>query len=71
MTVSYFYAVLVFLFLPFLNLVIQISCPQNWYTSLKSALDQPLLVGANGNTDITNMYSMYSVSIVYIVYLFV
>ena len=71
MTGFYFYAVLVFLFLPFLNLVIQISCPQNWYTNLKSAIDLPLLVGANGNTDIANMYIMYSVSIVYIVYLFV
>ena len=34
---------LVFLFLPFLNLGTQIRCPQNWYTNLKSALDQPLL----------------------------
>ena len=33
---------LVFLFLPFLNLGTQIRCPQNWYTGLKSALDQLL-----------------------------
>ena len=33
---------LAFLFLPFLNLVAQIRCPQNQYTDLKSALDQPL-----------------------------
>ena len=32
----------VFLFLPFLNLGTQIKCPQNCYTDLKSALDQPL-----------------------------
>ena len=31
-----------FLFLSFLNLGAQISCPQNRYTDLKSALDQPL-----------------------------
>ena len=35
---------LVFLFLPFLNLGTQIRGPQNRYTNLKSALDQPLLV---------------------------
>ena len=29
-------------FLPSLNLGAQISCPQNQYTDLKSALDQPL-----------------------------
>ena len=33
---------LVFLFLPFSNLGAQIWCPQNWYTDLKLALDQPL-----------------------------
>ena len=33
---------LVFLFLPFLNLDAEIRCPPNWYTNLKSALDQPL-----------------------------
>ena len=33
---------LVFLFLP-LNLDAQIRCPQNQYTDLKSALDQPLI----------------------------
>ena len=32
---------LVFLFLPFLNLGVQIRSPQNRYTDLKSALDQP------------------------------
>ena len=34
--------VLVFLFLPFLNLGAQIRCPQNWYTNLRLALDQPM-----------------------------
>ena len=33
---------LVFFFLTFLNLGAQIRCPQNRYTDLKSALDQPL-----------------------------
>ena len=33
---------LVFLFLPLLNLGAQIKCPQNQYTILKSATDQPL-----------------------------
>ena len=32
----------IFLFLPFLNLGAQIRCPQNRYTDLKLALDQPL-----------------------------
>ena len=31
-------------FLPFLNLGSQISCPQNWYTDLKSALDLSALI---------------------------
>ena len=39
----------VFLFLPFLNLGDQISCPQNRYTDLKSALDQPLYYEADSN----------------------
>ena len=30
------------LLLPFLNLAAQIRCPENCYTDLKSALDQPL-----------------------------
>ena len=34
---------LVFLFLPFLNLGTQIRCPQKWYTNLKWALGQPLV----------------------------
>ena len=34
---------LVFFFLTFLNLGAQIRCPQNQYTDLKSALDQPLI----------------------------
>ena len=34
---------LVFLFLPSLNLGTQITCPQNWYTDLKSPLDQSLV----------------------------
>ena len=34
---------LVFCFLPFLNLDDQIRCPQNRYTDLKSDLDQPLI----------------------------
>ena len=33
---------LVFLFLPLLNLGTKTRCPQNRYTNLKSALDQPL-----------------------------
>ena len=33
---------IVFLFVPFLNLGAQIRCPKNWYTNLKSALDQHL-----------------------------
>ena len=32
-----------FSFLPFLNLGTQIKYPQNWYTKLKSLLDQPLI----------------------------
>ena len=36
---------LAFLFLPFLNLGAQIRCPQNRYTDLKSALDQPTAGG--------------------------
>ena len=32
----------VFLLLSFLNLGGQIRCPENWYTYLKSTLDQPL-----------------------------
>ena len=42
-TDDFFYAKKVFLFLPFLNLGTQIRCPQNRYTDLKSALDQPLI----------------------------
>ena len=34
-------------FLSFLNLGTQIRCPQNWYTDLKVALDQPLYVETN------------------------
>ena len=34
---------LVFFFLTFLNLGAQIRCPQNWYSNLKSALNQPLI----------------------------
>ena len=33
-----------FSFRPFLNLGAQITCPQNWCTNLKSALDQPLFI---------------------------
>ena len=40
----FLWEMLAFLFLPFLNLVIQIWCLQNQYTSLKSALDQSLFV---------------------------
>ena len=39
---SFLCKTLVFIFLPFLNLGAQIRCPQNRYTDLKSALDQPL-----------------------------
>ena len=46
-TDDFFYAKKVFLFLPFLNLGTQIRCPQNRYTDLKSALDQPLKVFKN------------------------
>ena len=34
----------VFSFLTFLNLGAQIRCTQNWYTNLKSTLDQPLMI---------------------------
>ena len=33
-----------FSFRAFIKLGSQIRCPQNWYTDLKSALDQPLML---------------------------
>ena len=41
--VFYFYARQFFLFPPFLNLGVQIRCPQNWYINLKLPLDKPLV----------------------------
>ena len=35
---------LVFIFLPFLKLSAQISCPQSQYMDVRSALDQPLTI---------------------------
>ena len=39
----FLWKMLAFLFLPFFDFGAQIRCPQNWYTDLRSALNQPLI----------------------------